>query len=486
MSTAIDPWSLREIADAVGGEIVRGCDDECVCGLTTDSRSIPPRSLFVALRGERHDAHGFIPAVSGEGARAALVERVMPTRLDFGMIRVADTTSALGDLARAYRLRFKPRVAAVTGSSGKTTTKNFLAAICRRRFRTVATDGNLNNHIGVPLTLFRLDRRTEKAVIEMGMSDRGEIARLAEIAAPAVGVITAIGPCHLDRLLSIDGVIDAKAELIESLNASGGTVVLDADHPHCAALAARVRCKLVTVGESPDATVPIRGVEASGYEPASFVFRGVRVPLRLAGRQAVSNAALAAAAAELMGVDTLDIVEGLAGAFPFEGRSMVRRVEGIALVDDAYNANPLSYAAALETLRTAEAGRRIVVMADMLELGPESDRYHAELGVELDRAGVDVLVHRGEKAAVAAAASHVSRKIACATNEEMSASLEEIVRPGDVVLVKASHGMRLDEVVARVFESARRREHRDGAEVRSSRARQDAAFPRGGLVAIKR
>ncbi|MEK8023402.1 MAG: UDP-N-acetylmuramoyl-tripeptide--D-alanyl-D-alanine ligase [Candidatus Hydrogenedentota bacterium] len=457
MSHRIDSWKLSEIAAAVGGELRSQNPDQPVLGITTDSRSIPPRSLFVALKGERHDAHSFIPAVSGAGARAAIVDHFLPARLDFSLIRVPDTTRALGDLARAYRRKFRSTVAAVTGTSGKTTTKDFLAAICRRRFRTIATTGNLNNHIGVPLSLFQLTSRTEKAVIEMGMSDMGEIARLAEIAEPSIGIITSIGPCHLDRLMNVEGVMNAKAELIEYLNSTNGMVILDADQQHFEILSRRVTCRLISAGEHFAATVPVRDIAARGYEPASFTYRGLRVELRHYGRHAVSNAVLAIAAAETMGVDPLDIVEGIRDAWPASGRANRIACEGVTIIDDAYNANPLSYAAALAALAGSTANRRIVVMADMLELGPDSEKMHAETGALIARSGVDILVHRGAASFHAAKACAGVRTIACSSNEEISSTLDGLLLPGDVVLVKASHSMKLDEVVRTVVESRRNR-----------------------------
>lgn len=448
MSYVIEPWRLDEIASAIGGELVNGKPDQTIHGVTTDSRSIPPRSLFVALKGEKHDAHAFIPAISGAGARGAIVDHLLPTRLDFALVRVSDTTLALGDLACAYRKRFRPVVAAVTGTSGKTTTKNFLAAVCRRHFRTLATEGNLNNHIGVPLTLFGMNRKTEKAVIEMGMSDRGEIARLCAIAEPSIGVITSIGPCHLDQLKNVQGVIEAKSELIEHLNRTNGTVILDVDQPYFEELRSRVTCRLISVGESAEADVKIRVVSVGGSQPASFVFRGIEVSLKLHGRHAISNAALAAAAAEAMGVDTLDIIEGLSSTYPADGRSRRHQLDGAILIDDAYNANPLSYSAALATLAEMTASRRIVVMADMLELGEETALHHARVGEMMARAGIDLLIWRGEMTSHAAAAATGVKQIACTTNEEMAAALKSAVRPGDAVLIKASHGMRLDHVVA--------------------------------------
>lgn len=442
MSNAIESWTLGEVAAAVNGEIINGRAEDLITGVTTDSRSIPPKSLFVALRGERQDAHRFLPAVAGAGARAAIVDAAQPTRIDFGLIRVADTTRALGDLAAAYRSRFRPRVAAITGTSGKTTTKDLLASILRRRFRTVSTTGNLNNHIGVPLTLFGLNRKTEKAVIEMGMSNRGEIARLAEIAAPNIGVITSIGPAHLDTLKNVEGVLDAKSELIEYLNGANGTVILDADQPYFSALASRVKCRLMSVGESPDAEIRISNVSAP-----TFSFRGIDVSLRIFGRHAISNAALAAATAEALGADQLDIVEGLRGYFPSAGRANRFVVGGVTIIDDAYNANPLSFAAALETLATSNASRRIVAMSDMLELGEDAAIHHAEIGKKIAGSGVDLLVWRGAMTEHAARACSEVKQITCATNAEMIDALRNSLRPGDSLLVKASHGMHLEEVV---------------------------------------
>lgn len=463
MSGAIEPWRLDEIAAAAGGELVAGSPETTIHGVTTDSRAVPARGLFVALRGPHHDAHDFLDAAASAGASAMLVERIRPDPPACGLIRVRDTTRALGDLAAGYRARFGPRVVAVTGSSGKTTVKNFLAAILGRRFRTLATSGNLNNHIGVPLTLFGLERATERAVIEMGMSNRGEIARLASIAAPHVGIITSIGPAHLDTLGTIERVADAKAELIEELNRLGGTMILDADQPFFANLAARVACRLVTVGTTAAADLRIDGIEASGYAPAAFVYRGMRVVLRQSGRHVVANAALAAAAAEELGADPAEVAAGLAEVAPASGRSSVTRLAGLTIIDDAYNANPLSYRAALAQIASAPAARRIVVMADMLELGREWERHHAELGEEIARSGIDLLLHRGAGAAAAAAAAVGVRAVACESNEAIAATLDGLLRAGDLVLFKASHGTRLHEVARRTVELLQARPERGAA-----------------------
>lgn len=457
MNGSIEILTLARVCEWTGGVLIHGDAAAEVRAVTTDSRSVPARSLFVALVGDRFDGHDYFEQAAERGARAALVSRRLPSGSGIPQILVSDTTKALGDLAAGYRRLFRPVVTAITGTSGKTTNKEMLAAICRRRYRTLATTGNLNNLIGVPLTLLGMTSKTEKAIVEMGMNIPGEIAREAEIADPDIGVITSIGHGHIAGLGSIDGVLRAKAELIEHLNARNGAVVLSADQEHFDRLSALVKCELVSVGESDAARVKIRNVSARGYDPAVFTFRGIPVRLRMAGRHAVSNAALAAAAAERMGVDPIDIVSGLSEVFPDSRRGARVEVAGISIVDDSYNANPLSYSAALAMLKGASANRKIVVMGDMLELGEDSTRLHEQIGREIAASGVDILVYRGEGSAAAASVVRGIRAVACETNEEMIRKLEGLLLPGDLVLMKGSHGMRIDEVVDGVIERRRTR-----------------------------
>ena len=452
MSNCIEPWKACEIAEAVGGRIVCGNGDAIIRGVTTDSRSIPPKSIFFALKGEKHDAHLFVPHVINEGAIAAIVDRSLPVPHFVTLIQVEDTTRALGDFALAYRKKFSVQIAGVTGSSGKTSVKNFLAGISRRRYRTVSTTGNLNNHIGVPLTLFNLKSKTEKAVIEMGMSVRGEIARLCEIAAPSLGIITSVGPCHLETLGSIDEIINAKSELTEYLNLKDGVIILPSDSAHFDELRSRAKCRVVSAGTREDSDVRITELNSDGFAPASFVFRGIPVCLKLPGRHMALNAALAAAAALEMGIDSLDIVEGLGSVFPETGRALAHKLDGVTLVDDAYNSNPLSLSAGISMLSDEEAERRILVMSDMLELGKESNEEHAKIGRLISEKKIDVLIYRGEKTSITAEESKNVKKIECRDNDEMAEIILKTMRQGDVILVKASHGMRLDEVVRKVID----------------------------------
>ncbi|RMH59415.1 MAG: UDP-N-acetylmuramoyl-tripeptide--D-alanyl-D-alanine ligase [Candidatus Hydrogenedentota bacterium] len=454
---AWEPWTVEEIARAAKGRIVSGRGDRVIRGITLDSRLIPRAGLFVALRGERADGHQFVPAAAASGAAAVMVEEPVVAPSSAAVIRVAETRQALLELSAAYRARFRPCVIGVTGSSGKTSVKNFLHAILKRRHRSHSTPGNFNNEIGVPLTLFGIKASTEYAVVEMGMSGFGEIATLCRLADPAIGVVTSIGPSHTEQVGGVDGVVKAKSELTEYLNARDGVLILRREDPYFGVLRSRANCRVVTVGESEEAEIRIYGIEARGFEPASFHYRGIRVPLRQFGRSAVWNAALAAAAAETAGADPLDIVCGLAECFPEKGRLERRRLRGATVIDDTYNANPLSFRAAIELLKTATANRRIVVMGDMLELGEESDRFHRELGDALAEAGVDILFTRGPHSLEAGAAfrrraGKAARVHHCAENSEIVDLLDRVLLPGDTLLVKGSRGMRLDEVVEGLVE----------------------------------
>lgn len=458
LSTSIEPWTLADIVAATGGTLVHASPAASILGVSTDSRVLPAHGLFVALKGEKFDGHDFVAAAVANGAAAVMVERPLADQ-SLPQVVTPDALQALGDLARAYRQRFDMPLAALTGTSGKTTTKELLASICRQAHRTLATTGNLNNLIGVPLTLFRLTGATERAVIELGMSHPGENRRLADIALPTVGIVTSVGPSHLEGVGDEDGVLNAEAELIDFLNthhdASVGldaSVVLDADAPPFARLAERVRVNLMAVGESPRATRRLTDIQAAGAAPARFCYDGTPIRLCYAGRHNVANAGMAAAAAELMGCSREEITAGLEAVQPKPGRSRILLRGGVTLIDDCYNANPLSFHAALSTLKNSTARRRLVVFADMLELGPDTERYHRELGADIATTGAAIVFWKGDLAAHAAsaisdAAGSRIELVHAADNSSLSAGLKERLQPGDVVLIKASHGMRLDQVV---------------------------------------
>ena len=444
---------LQKIARITGGRILPPAASATVTGVSTDSRTLRPGELFVPLRGENFDGHDFLMQAARRGAAACLVEEVI-AGFPVPVVRVGDTLHALGDLARGLRREFTGPLVAITGSSGKTTTKEMLAAILAQTGSGLKTEGNFNNLIGLPLTLFRLAAGDRWAVLEMGMSARGEIARLAEIAEPTVGVVTNVGPAHLENLHGLDGVARAKGELFAALQA-GSVAVVNADDEMVAGIPVANGVRRLLFGCSPGAEVRAEDVQAAGAEVA---FRLVLpdgscpVRLRLPGRHNVANALAAAAAAVALEVPLGAIVRGLERFRSCPKRmELIRLAEGTMLLEDSYNANPLSVRAALQALdELGGSGRRIAVLGDMLELGEEAPSLHREIGAEAARRA-DLLLLLGEwaqqTAAGALAAGMAPERLAVAgSHEEAAARLRAWVHPGDRVLVKGSRGMRMEKV----------------------------------------
>jgi UDP-N-acetylmuramoyl-tripeptide--D-alanyl-D-alanine ligase len=449
-------FTLEEVACATGGTLL-GSGVTGVSGVSTDSRSVQPGELFVALRGERYDGHDFVAAVAAADVRCFLVAADWPAvrELPTGTVAVvvADTLRALGDLAAWHRRRFDLPVAAVTGSNGKTTTKEMLAAILAETGPGLKTEGNLNNLIGLPLTVFRLSTADRWGVLEMGMSEFGEIDRLAEIGAPFVGVVTNAYPAHLETLGTVEGVARAKGELFLRLPA-GGWAIYNADDPLVSRLPVPDGVRRLGFG--------LQGGEVQGVEIQPAGRNGQRYRLRLPtgeisvelqalGRHNVANAVAAAAAASALAVPPAAIGAGLARFLPFDRRFRPEPVNGILLIDDSYNANPASMAAALLTLRDVRGdGRALAVLGDMLELGAEARKAHRDVG-RLAATCVDRLYLLGELAPEVAAgaleAGLEPEQVTIGTDhEELLARLLRGRRAGDAVLVKGSRGMRMDRV----------------------------------------
>ncbi len=449
-----------ELSSATGGEWAGGAPER-VQGVSTDSRSIPAGSAFVALRGERFDAHDFLGDALRAGAACAVVSRERAGSAPPGLpvLLVPDTLRALGALARHHRLRFRIPVVGVTGSNGKTTTRQMIAGILSTRGPVLASEGNLNNEVGVPLTLLRLGPEHEAAVIEMGMSARGEIARLAALAEPRVGVVTNALPAHLAGLGSVDGVADAKGELYKGLPADG-VVVANADDPRMLARARKSGRRTLTfsAGADREADVVVLRVLSQDATGLRFVLglgtKEVEVALPLVGEHNAVNAAAAAAAALSLGCTDREIVRGLAGVRPVGRRLRVERLPSdVLLLDDCYNANPASMRAALLTLRQlAGGGRALAALGDMLELGPAGDDLHRELGREAAAAGLAALATFGPGARLArdaAVAAGLPAGDAFHTEDPLAlvAFVKDRLRPGDALLVKGSRGMKLERLV---------------------------------------
>ena len=453
-------FTARELSAATGGRWT-GEAPASIEGVSTDTRAIPAGSAFVALRGERFDGHDFLADAARSGASCAVVARGRAASGPPGLplLEVDDTLAALGAVARLHRLRFSIPVVGVTGSNGKTTTREMIAAILATRGPVLSTEGNLNNEVGVPLTLLRLLPTHTAAVIEMGMSHRGEIGRLAAIAEPRVGVVTNAFPAHLEGLGSVDGVADAKGELYRGLPADG-VVVANADDPRMLHRARKSGRRVLTFSGGSDRGADVVLLDVLAQDPEGMRFllgigtKEVEVRLPLVGEHNAVNAAAAAAAALSLGCSDREIVRGLAGVRPVGRRLRVERLpSGVLLVDDCYNANPASMKAALRTLRQlAGAGRALAALGDMLELGPAEDDLHRELGRDAAAAGLAALATFGPRAGLAREAAieaGMARSDTFHTEDPLLlvAFVRERLRPGDALLVKGSRGMKLERLV---------------------------------------
>ncbi|MBA3003379.1 MAG: UDP-N-acetylmuramoyl-tripeptide--D-alanyl-D-alanine ligase [Desulfurivibrio sp.] len=462
-------WTLSQVLLATGGRFLSGKTEAGFRRVCTDSRSIEPGDLFVALRGDNFDGHAYIAQAVEKGAAGLVVDTIPEKMPPVPVVLVAETLCALGDLA-AYRrsLMQDLQVVAITGSCGKTTVKEMIAAILDREYNVLKTKGNLNNLIGLPLSLLPVEYHHDFAVMEMGMNQLGEIARLTEIADPDIACITNIQDAHLAGLSDINGVARAKGELFVGVKA-WGRLVVNIDDKRVRGIARRCSQKKTTFGRSPKAD--IRGVRlrSLGEHGMSFTLQiggnEARVQIRSLGAHNVQNALAAAGMAHVAGVKFKDIVAGLESVVPFEKRLQVQKITGgIRLINDVYNANPSSVLAALETLRQMDrTHKKVVILGDMLELGTQSVAAHQEIGRKVAQLGFDALLVVGEfaEAMVAAAwKAGMSKKkgVFFTEKERVSLWLRESIaagdlKPGDWVLVKGSRGMRMETITQNMLEN---------------------------------
>lgn len=450
-------FSEAQVRDATGARKSGSGGRASFDAVCTDSRQIAKGCLFVALKGERFDAHDFLGQAVSAGAAGVVVETGRAAGLagqPVTIFEVPDTLRALGQLGRAHRERFSCPIGAVTGSNGKTTTKELIASILQTRGPALKTHGNLNNEIGVPLTLFGLEPRHVAAIIEMGMNHPGEIARLTQIARPDAGLITVVQPAHLEGVGSIEGVALAKGELFEGLPPSA-TAVVNLDDARVAAQAARAKGPTLTFGRSEGADVRLVAVTAQGRDGLSLSLKAkgtdVSVALRLVGDHNALNATGAFAMGLALGYSVEECVRGLESAQAHARRlQILDGLHDVTVVDDCYNANPASMSAALRTLEVLAAnGRPVAVVGDMLELGADEARAHEELGVRVSDSAVLVAFFgpRSKAGWVQAEKKLGARARHFEDVAELTAWLTGELRAGDVVLVKGSRGMRLERVV---------------------------------------
>jgi UDP-N-acetylmuramoyl-tripeptide--D-alanyl-D-alanine ligase len=436
-------------------------------GVSTDSRQVRPGQAFVAVTGERFDGHAFLRQAAQAGAVLLVVSRELApgeVPAGVGVLRVADTRRALGDLARAWRREVSPRVVAITGSVGKTTTKELTRAVLEREGATHATSGNLNNDIGLPLTLLAMPRDVRYLVVEMGMNAPGEIAYLTGVAEPEVGVITRVAPVHLEGLGSVEAVAAAKGELLLGLPANGWAVVPGDEPllaPHLQRIPPERRVRFGTQAADEVRLLEVRGLGSEGSEVLLALGREtVSFRLLLPGAHNARNAAAAAAAGMVLGLSPPAIASALGMRPALSHRSVVREIGRWHVFDDCYNANPVAVCAALDTVADmARGGPMVAVLGSMLELGSEAERYHREVGAHAAQVGVDLLVTVGGLAGEIAfgarqAGLSPARVFQVEAVTEAARLVAERADPGAWILVKASRGARLEELIDRLQLSA--------------------------------
>lgn len=457
---------LDDLLAAVGGRLQAPTSVTEIAGASVDSRRIVPGSCYVALRGERVDGHAFVTDALRAGAAAALVDRpvALPHDLDAAVVTVEDPLVALQELAAWWRDRHAVRVVGITGSTGKTIAKEIVADVLSRSLTTLRNEGNLNSETGLPMTLLRLEPRHEVAVLEMSMYTTGEIARLAEIARPEVGVVLAVHPTHLQRAGSIERIAQAKSELPAALPHEG-LAVLNADDPRVRAMRAVTVAHVQTYGLGEEAEVRAVDVVSHGLAGTEFTLDAPWARARLRsgspGRHLVPHALAAATIAEHFAVPLAEVAAALeAGSHAPHRMHVIHAPSGVTLVDDTYNASPISVRAALDFLAETPVGpeaRRVGVLGDMLELGPDEERLHREIGAHAGRE-LDALVAVGERGRWIAEAARAAGRARVVTADDADDAADVVARevaprPGDLVLLKGSRGVELDRTVERLLEA---------------------------------
>jgi UDP-N-acetylmuramoyl-tripeptide--D-alanyl-D-alanine ligase len=457
-------WTIAQVAGALGVRTGTGLDPVAwVAGVSIDSRTVRSGELFFAIHGPRHDGHDHVASALGRGAIVAVVAEPQSSRYGDAIrnrcIVVGDTFEALKQLARAVREAWGGKIAGVTGSVGKTTTKEILAALLGAKLRVLKSEGNFNNEYGLPLTLFRLEETHQAAVLEMGMSRRGELARLAAIARPDVGVVTRVAPAHLEFFASVDEIALAKRELIEGLNGRDSTAVLNADDPRVAAFGAVAPGRVLTYGIDAPAFFSAAAIEDRGALGSAFDYVSpegrVRLELPVAGRHAIYNALAALAAASVWNIGAAEAQSVFRTLrVPAMRGELLRFSNGAALINDSYNSSPAALHAMVSVLAaTPNFQRRILAAGEMRELGPASPMLHREAGIFTAKTGtVDwVIGVEGDaeqivEGAVSAGTSRAQTKF-FPSSEEAAKFLEQFIAPGDVLLVKGSRGVKMERIV---------------------------------------
>lgn len=446
--------NINDILTATGGRLICGNGDFEISEITTDSRKAGVNMLFVPILGENNDGHDFIGSAFENGADAVITHRDIPEIPGKNIVRVEDTRVAFGDIARFYKQKYNLPTVGITGSVGKTTTKDMISAVLAMKYNTLKTQGNFNNDIGLPLTIFRLEQKHEMAVIEMGMSHMGEIHYLASIARPDVAVITNIGMSHIENLGSQENIWKSKMQICDFFD-ENGLLVVNGDDEFLRR--GSDKCKVISYGiENKNCDLVAEDIENLGIDGTKFKVRvdGERheVYVKIPGVHNVYNALCAIAVGRHFGVSMKDIIDGIREFLLTNMRMEIKNSGGIYFINDCYNASPDSMRAALKVLKDMRSARKIAVLGDVLEMGGFAEKALYGVGLEMD--GVDVLVTVGENSkyiAKGAKLSGVETVVSFDANNEAIYYLEENIKEGDAVLIKASRGMHFEEITEALF-----------------------------------
>lgn len=444
--------NISNIAKACGGTYYGPSEllVKEVSSIYTDSRKIEQDSLFIPIVGERVDGHDFIENVFSKGALVTLSEKKLDS--DFPYVLVESSLQALKDLAEFYLEQLAIPVVGITGSVGKTSTKEMIASVLAQKYCTLKTDGNFNNEIGLPLTVFRLREEHQVAVLEMGISDFGEMSRLTKIAKPDVAVITNIGLCHLENLGSRDGILKAKTEIFEGLR-SNGTIVLNGDDDKLATIEQYEGIRPVFFGYDKNHEIYADEIENLGLKGVSCKIHtkqgefSAHIPVP--GMHMVMNAMAACAVGLAMGLNLQQIRDGIQSLKPVSGRTNIICGDRYTVIDDCYNANPVSMKASVDVLMGA-IGRKVCILGDMFELGAKEEELHRQVGEYIAGKELDLLVTIGSLSRNISRAAAVNEHCQCVhldSKEQAFQVLPELLKQGDSILVKASHGMHFTEIV---------------------------------------
>ncbi len=441
--------NIADILKATGGSLLCGDVDFVISEITTDSRKAGANMLFVPICGENNDGHDYISSAFENGADAVITHKDIPSVLGKNIIRVKNTRAAFGDIARYYIEKYRIPSVAVTGSVGKTTTKDMLSAVLAMKYNTLKTQGNFNNNIGLPITALRLEKKHEIAVFEMGMSHMGEIHYLASIARPNVAVITNIGMSHIENLGSRENIYRSKMQVCDFFDKSG-LLVVNGDDEFLKNASGDYRT--VTCGiENKNCDLVAENIQNLGMDGTKFMVKAdggkYEIHVTVPGVHNVYNALAAIAVGRHFDISMKDIAEGIRGFVPSGMRMEIKNAGGITVINDCYNASPDSMRAAISVLATAEADRKIAVLGDVFEMGEFAENELYKLGAEL--CGVDVLITVGEisKAIARGAADEKRAEVYSRdTVEEAVEFLKAFLRKGDAVLVKASRGMKFERI----------------------------------------